>query len=72
MAMLNGFPYEQTAVVPEEEEATTVLVLEQKRYQELLLLEPGIAQALLRGLEVMWTSLTIIIIIITICYYYCI
>ena len=53
MAMLNGFPYEQTAVVPEEEnELTTVLVLEQSRYHELLLSEPPLAQALLRGAEI--------------------
>ena len=55
LAMVNHFPYEHTAVVPmreeddEEPESTTLLVLERSQYQELLISDPPLGQALVRG-----------------------
>jgi len=56
LAFVNTFPYEHTALVPstqgedsEEPESTSILVLERSRYEELLLTDPPLGQALVRG-----------------------
>ncbi|CAE7232838.1 unnamed protein product, partial [Symbiodinium necroappetens] len=56
LAFVNTFPYEHTALVPstqgedsEEPESTSILVLQKSKYEELLLTDPPLGQALVRG-----------------------